>query len=72
MLRLRLGSGCDDGMRGSVRCAILAACDGAPVMLAAAAYTGDTSADLFQCGKSMDCVLNQAIWTEVLAPAHGL
>jgi hypothetical protein len=35
-------------------------------------YSHGTNEGLFQCGTSMDCLLNHAIWTEVLAPAHGL
>jgi hypothetical protein len=35
-------------------------------------YSHGTNQGLFQCGTSMDCPLNQALWTEVLAPVHGL
>jgi hypothetical protein len=34
-------------------------------------YSHGTDEGLFTCA-SMDCPLNQAIWTELLAPAHGL
>jgi hypothetical protein len=35
-------------------------------------YSHGIDEGLFKCGTSMDCPLNQAIWTQVLAPAHGL
>ena len=35
-------------------------------------YSHGTDEGLFKCGSSMDCTLNQAIWTELLAPAHGM
>jgi hypothetical protein len=35
-------------------------------------YSHGINEGLFQCGKSMDCPLNQAIWTQVLAPVHGM
>jgi hypothetical protein len=35
-------------------------------------YSHGTDQGLFQCGNSMDCPLNQALWTQVLAPVHGL
>jgi hypothetical protein len=35
-------------------------------------YSHGTDEGLFKCGTSMDCPLNQAIWTEMLAPAHGM
>jgi hypothetical protein len=35
-------------------------------------YSHGTDEGLFDCASSMDCPLNQAVWTEVLAPAHGL
>jgi hypothetical protein len=34
-------------------------------------YSHGTDEGLFDCS-SMDCALNQALWTEVLAPAHGV
>jgi hypothetical protein len=34
-------------------------------------YSHGGDAGLFTCD-DMDCVLNQAFWTELLAPAHGL
>ncbi len=34
-------------------------------------YSHGTDEGLFDC-TSMDCPLNQALWTEVLAPAHGM
>jgi hypothetical protein len=35
-------------------------------------YSHAKDEGLFKCGTDMDCVINQAIWNEVLAPAHGL
>ncbi len=35
-------------------------------------YSHGTNEGLFQCGTSMDCPLNQALWTQMLAPAHGM
>jgi hypothetical protein len=35
-------------------------------------YSHGTDEGLFKCGTDMDCTLNQAFWTEVLAPGHGL
>jgi hypothetical protein len=35
-------------------------------------YSHGTDEGLFKCAGSMDCPLNQAVWTEILAPAHGL
>jgi hypothetical protein len=35
-------------------------------------YSHGTDEGLFNCAMSMDCPLNQAVWTEVLAPVHGL
>jgi hypothetical protein len=35
-------------------------------------YSHGTDEGLFQCGMSMDCPLNESLWTDVLAPAHGL
>ena len=35
-------------------------------------YSHGTDEGLFKCGSSMDCPLNQAIWTQMLAPAHGM
>jgi hypothetical protein len=35
-------------------------------------YSHGVDQGLFKCGTDMDCTLNQAIWTQVLAPAHGL
>jgi hypothetical protein len=35
-------------------------------------YSHGTNEGLFNCSSDMDCPLNQALWTQVLAPAHGL
>jgi hypothetical protein len=35
-------------------------------------YSHGTDQGLFKCGTDMDCALNQALWTQVLAPAHGM
>jgi len=35
-------------------------------------YSHGTDEGLFTCGMSMDCPLNESLWTDVLAPAHGL
>ena len=35
-------------------------------------YSHGTDEGLFKCVADMDCTLNEAFWTEVLAPAHGL
>jgi hypothetical protein len=35
-------------------------------------YSHGTDEGLFKCGSSMDCPLNQAIWTQLLAPSHGM
>jgi hypothetical protein len=35
-------------------------------------YSHAKDEGLFRCGTDMDCQLNQAIWTEILAPMHGL
>ena len=35
-------------------------------------YSHGTDEGFFQCGMSMDCPLNQSVWTDVLAKAHGL
>jgi hypothetical protein len=35
-------------------------------------YSHGTNEGLFQCVTDMDCPLNQALWTQVLAPVHGL
>jgi hypothetical protein len=35
-------------------------------------YSHGTDEGLFKCSSSMDCPLNQAIWTQLLAPAHGM
>jgi hypothetical protein len=35
-------------------------------------YSHGTDEGFFQCGMGIDCALNQSIWTDVLAPAHGL
>ena len=35
-------------------------------------YSHGTDQGLFKCGANMDCPINHALWTEVLAPAHGM
>jgi hypothetical protein len=35
-------------------------------------YSHGTDQGLFRCGMGIDCPLNQAFWTELLAPAHGM
>jgi len=35
-------------------------------------YSHGVDEGSFKCGTNTDCPLNQAFWTEVLAPAHGL
>jgi hypothetical protein len=35
-------------------------------------YSHAKDEGLFKCGADMDCLVNQAIWTEILAPFHGL
>jgi hypothetical protein len=35
-------------------------------------YSHAKDEGLFKCGADMDCEINQAIWKEILAPAHGL
>jgi len=42
---------------------------------AAQGYEGYSHAQdegLFQCGADLDCPLNEAFWTQLIAPAHGL
>jgi hypothetical protein len=35
-------------------------------------YSHATDEGLFKCGTDMDCLMVQSLWTEILAPAHGL
>jgi hypothetical protein len=35
-------------------------------------YSHASDEGLFNCANDMDCDLNESIWTELLAPAHGL
>jgi hypothetical protein len=35
-------------------------------------YSHASDEGLFQCGADMDCLLNEAIWSQIIAPAHNL
>jgi len=35
-------------------------------------YSHASDEGLFQCGADMDCLVNEALWSQILAPAHGL